>query len=96
MGDAGNNKNNTEVGRVILPSGKWTAYAVADSLCQGIDAKLGISLQQERRASLKGMTRQFPAVAASIALHSQEGAQFIHIIYHLSKFRKRQNMKSFV
>lgn len=48
LGGRGDNKNNAEVCGVIFTSGKWAAYAVADSLCQGIDAKLGISLPQER------------------------------------------------
>lgn len=41
-------KTMEKFGGVICTSGKWAAYAAADSLCQGIDAKHGISLPQER------------------------------------------------
>lgn len=47
-----------KVGRGFWTDGKWAAdAAAADSLCQEIDSKRGISLLAER-GSLNGMSRQ--------------------------------------
>ena len=47
-----------KVGRGVWTDGKWAAdAAAADSLCQEIDSKRGISLLAER-GSLNGMSRQ--------------------------------------
>jgi hypothetical protein len=92
-----NNKNNAEVWQSWQSDldGKWAAYAAADSLCQEIDSKRGISLLQDRFIK-RHESSAFPAASLNSALTLKRVAQFIRIIYHLSKFRKRQNMKSFV
>lgn len=76
--------------------GKWAVYAAAEPPWQEIDPKRGISLLV-RPGSLNGMSRQVLLLPElNSALKLKRVAQFIRIIYHLSKFRKRQNMKSFV